>query len=433
MSLFHHQALNLSRRGVTRRSFLHHVSAGAAAAGALNFCDLMSVQAEQLRKQGMSMILLWMNGGPSQLETFDPKPGTENGGPTEAIDTAVPGIRIAKGWENTAKVMNDIALIRSMNNKEGEHARASYQLHTGYIPSSSVKYPSLGCAIAKEIAPEVHDLPVAVSIGQGFGPGGAVGSGFLGVDYEPFAVQNAGQMPQNVASTVDTPRFNRRLGLQGKLEEDFASRGGEVAVANHKQLYEKTAKMVLSSDVRTFDFAGETEATLSLYGNTQFARGCLLARRLVETGVTFVEVRSNVNWDTHQDNFTRTASNAAQIDPGIGALIADLKQRGMLDRTLVVWMGEFGRTPRINPNTGRDHYPRAFNAALAGAGIRGGQVIGSTTDDGMSIKENPVSVPDLFASVCKALGVNPARENLSPIGRPIKIVDGGNVVDKLFG
>src|SRR5262245_34665138 len=225
MSLFHHLDVALTSGGVSRRRFLHYVSAGALAAGTIDFRDLMSVQAAELRKQGMSLILLWMQGGPSQFETFDPKPGMEHGGPTEAIETAVSGIRIAKGWEQTARQMNDIAVIRSLTNKEGEHARATYQLHTGYIPTGTVRHPSLGCAIAKEIALPEHELPAVVSVGQG-GPGGQmVGAGFLGVDYEPFLVQQPGQLPQNVALPVQAPRYQRRLGLLGKLENDFASRG----------------------------------------------------------------------------------------------------------------------------------------------------------------------------------------------------------------
>ncbi len=429
MSLFLHQRVELSRRGLSRRSFMHHVSGAAVAAGTLNFRDLISVQAEELRRQGRALILLWMPGGPSQFETFDPKPKTESGGPTEAISTSVAGIQIAQGWQHTAQAMHEIALIRSMFNREGEHQRASYQLHTGYIPSSSVRYPNLGCAIAQEIAPADLNLPVAVTIG----PPQAQGAGFLGVDFDPFVVQNPGQLPQNVARGPDTARYDQRLDLLGRLEGDFATRGGAAAVERHKSLYAKAANLVRTPDLKAFDFADEPPDLRAKYGETQFGRGCLLARRLVEAGVTFVEVNSATNWDTHQDNFNVVARNAGIVDPAFAALVTDLKQRGMLDRTLVLWMGEFGRTPRINPNTGRDHYPRAFNIALAGAGVRGGQVIGETTPDGSAIKSAPVSVPDLFSSICKALQVNPARENLSPIGRPIKIVDGGTPVAALFG
>jgi hypothetical protein len=426
MSLFHHQAIGLSDRGLTRRSFFHAVSASAIAAGTLNFRDFVSLQADDLRRQGMAMILLYMQGGPSQFETFDPKPGQDTGGPTKSIATAVRGIDIAENWPNVAKQMSDIALIRSMTNKEGNHQRAVYQMHTGYVPSGSVKHPNLGSAIAKEIGTPDHDLPSVVSIGR------TIGAGFLGVDYEPFAVQNPGQMPVNVTQQVKTDRFSRRLGVLNKLEADFAQRGGQAVVAEHQRLYEKTKNLILSPQVKTFDLSDEPQSLQDQYGSSQFGKGCLLARRLVESGVTFVEVNLG-NWDTHDNNFERVKTLSEQCDPGFAALIADLKQRGRLEKTLVLWIGDFGRTPRINPRTGRDHYPRVFNAAIAGGGIKGGQVIGSSTKDGLAVDKNPVTVPDLFTSICKSLQVDPRKENMSPIGRPLKIVDGGQVVEKLFG
>jgi hypothetical protein len=275
------------------------------------------------------------------------------------------------------------------------------------------------------LADPAHELPSVVSVGQ------TVGAGYLGVDYEPFVVNDPGSLPQNVATTVPTPRFERRLGLLDKLEDDFAGRGGAAVVDSHKRLYGKTAKLVLSPAIKSFDISTEPAPLREKYGSTQFGRGCLLARKLVEAGVTFVEVRAG-NWDTHDNNFERTTTLAGQVDPGAAALIADLKERGLLEKTLVVWMGEFGRTPRINPRNGRDHYPRVFNGWLAGGGVKGGQVIGSSTPDGSGVKEHPVSVPDLFCSVCKSLGVDPRHESLSPIGRPLKIVDGGDVVPGLF-
>ena len=428
-----HEDVQLSRSSFTRRGFLYGMSA-AGLAGAFNFRDTMAVQAEELRQQGRSMILLYMQGAPSQLETFDPKPGTENGGPTEAIDTAVSGIRIAKGWEQTAKQMQDIAIIRSMTNKEGEHQRASYQLHTGYLPTGSVKHPSLGSNIAKELSLTNSDLPSVVSIGEaGRGQGGVgSGAGFLGVDYEPFHVSNAGQMPDNLGASVNGGRFQRRLGLLDKLEGEFASRGGASVVESHRKITDKSSKLVLTPLTKTFDLSGESASLKERYGDSSFGRGCLLARRLVETGVTFVEVRHG-NWDTHDDNFTRTSTLISPCDPAVAALIADLKDRGLLEKTLIVWVGEFGRTPRVNPRGGRDHWPRNFNALLAGGGIRGGQVIGETAKDGMGITKDPVSVPDLFSTICKSLHVDPAKENMSPIGRPLKIVDGGTPVEKLFG
>jgi len=425
MSLHTHEQINVSRRGISRRRFLRYVSAGSVAAGTLGFRDLMAVQAEELRKQGRSMILLFMRGGPSQFETFDPKPGQRTGGPTKAIQTAVSGIEIAENWEQTAQVMKEIALIRSMTNREGNHRRASYQLHTGYIPSGSVKHPSLAANIAKQIADPKLELPSVVGIGR------SQGAGFLGVDYEPFQVSNPGRLPNNVATATSKSRYQRRLGLLSRLEDDFASRGGKVVVENHKKLYGKASRMVLSPHVNAFDISSEPDSLQERYGNTNFGRGCLLARRLVEAGVTFVEVSSN-GWDTHQDNFDRVKNLSNQVDPGLSALVADLKDRGLLEKTLVVWMGEFGRTPRVNPRTGRDHYPRVFSLAMAGGGVKGGQVIGASNRDGSRVADSPVTVPDLFCSICHAMKVNPRIENISPLGRPMKIVDGGKVVKQLF-
>jgi hypothetical protein len=431
MNLAWHEAVALSKQSVSRRSFLYGASA-AAAMGTFNFRDVVSARADDIRKQGRAMILLFMQGGPSQMETFDPKPGIENGGSTAAIDTAVSGIQIAEGWDQTAKLMNDIAIIRSMTNKEGEHQRAVYQMHTGYIPTGSVKHPSLGASIAKELAPVDRDLPAIVSIGDRATNGS--GAGFLGVDYEPFQVpgRTVGSIPDNVSAAVGEKRFNRRLGLLDKLEGEFASRGGEAAVNNHKRIYDKSSKLVLSPMTKTFDLTDESAETKARYGDTEFGKGCLLARRLVEAGVTFVEVRLN-GWDTHQDVFDGVKSLREKCDPALAALITDLKDRGLFDSTLVLWTGEFGRTPRINPRNGRDHWPRNFNALVAGGGIRGGQVIGESAKDGVGVANDPVSVPDLFRSICKSLQVDASKEYMSPIGRPLKIVDGGKPVDKLFG
>ncbi len=421
-----HEQIELSRHAFSRRRFLHTLSATAIAAGAFGFTDLVSLRADDLRKQGKSMILLWMQGGPSHIDTFDPKPDHENGGETEAIATSVPGIQIAENWTNVAKVMGDITLIRSMNNKEGNHQRASYQLHTGYVPAGSVKHPSFGAAVAQQIADPKHDLPTIVSIGRP-----EAGGGFLGVDYEPFVVDNPGTLPTNVATPVGQERLARRLDHLRKLEGEFASKGGQVVVDNHQLIYDKATKLVQSPQTKSFDFADESQATKDLYGSSQFGRGCLLARRLIEQGVSFVEVRAG-NWDTHFDLQDRLKTLSGPVDQGMAALITDLKARGLLKDTIVVWMGEFGRTPKINPRGGRDHYPRCFNVALAGGGVKGGQVIGSSGADGAMPVENPVSVPDLYTSICHSLNVNAKHENISPQGRPIKIVDGGTVIPGLF-
>jgi hypothetical protein len=428
--LTHNLLVKVNRDGVlSRRSFLGGVAAGAAGFCGLSFMDTMRAQAAELKKQGLSCILLFMRGGPSQFETFDPKPGAATGGPTKAIDTAVSGIQIAEGWPKVAAQMKDIALIRSMTSKEGNHQRAVYNLHTGYPPSGSIKYPSLGSIVASEIADPSFDLPHFVHInGREI-----IGSGFLGMTFAPFVVQNPNQMPNNVLlpQSVTDKRMERRLGLLDRLEKDFADAGGKALVEDHRALLETASLMVKSPRLKAFDLSQESDSIRDRYGRNNFGQGCLLARRLVETGVTFVEVNSD-GWDTHQENFDRVKTLAGGVDPGFATLVADLKERGMLDRTLVIWMGEFGRTPNINGRTGRDHYPRAFNVALAGAGIRGGQVIGSTDKEGRGVAHRPVTVHDLFCSFCHALKINPKKENQSGVGRPIKIVDGGECVKELF-
>jgi hypothetical protein len=300
---------------VSRRGFLGTLGWGAvglAAAGAVSvsFTELMVLQAEELRKRRMACILLWMAGGPSQLETFDPKPGTEHGGSTRAIATAVPGISLAQGWDQTARVMKEITLVRSMTNKEGNHQRATYQLHTGYAPTATLKHPHIGCSVASELGESKLDLPHIVSIG-----GPTTGAGFLGAALEPFVVQNAERPPENAQPKVGPERFRRRLGLLHRLEAaGFAQAGGADRVRDHRALYGQTARMVLSPHMRAFHLDEESPGIREAYGRTPFGQGCLLARRLVEAGVTFVEVRSN-GWDTHQQNHERVAALARRQSP----------------------------------------------------------------------------------------------------------------------
>jgi hypothetical protein len=416
---------------VSRRGFIRSIGLGAAGLGMASFTDIMALHADELRKKQMACILLWMSGGPSQMDTFDPKPGTTNGGDVKAIDTAVSGIQIANYWPETAKAMKDIAIIRSMSNKEGNHQRATYQLHTGYVPSGTVKHPAFGCVAAAELGDPKFDLPHIVTIGNA-GNTGTLGAGMLGAAYEPFYVQNPLQLPENVATTVPNNRFNRRVKLLGDLETvGFDKTGGSDRVREHTSVYQQTANLVRSPNLKAFDLSGEDPKLRAAYGESAFGQGCLLARRLVQAGVTFVEVRLG-GWDMHEGINDRMKNLAGSSDAGFGTLVTDLKKQGMLDRTLVVWMGEFGRTPKINPRAGRDHFPRVFNVALAGGGIKGGQVIGSSETSGQDVKERPIAVNDLLQTFCQSLKINPKKENMSPLGRPIKIVDGGRPVKELF-
>jgi hypothetical protein len=429
MSLQNICQVRTHREGIlSRRHFL--VAGGAAGVGMLGWRQAMADWAPELRRRQKSCILLFMRGGPSQFESFDPKPGNTNGGPTTAIDTAVSGIKVASQWTNVAREMQNISLIRSMTGREGEHQRAVYQMHTGYIPAGGVRFPSIGSIVASEIAPKEFDLPSFVFVG---GRGGSIGSGFLGMSVAPFGVGDPNQMPANLrpAGGVTNARFGRRLGLMDDLEQEFASAGAGHLVENHHNLYQGAANMVRSPRLDAFDLSREPASTRQRYGRNAFGQGCLLARRLTEAGVTFVEVDLG-GWDTHQNNFETTTRLGTQADAGFGSLVKDLKDRGRLDNTLVIWMGEFGRTPRINANNGRDHYPRAFTVALAGGGVKGGRVIGGTNAGGTDVTSRPVTVADLFCTFCGTLGIDSRKENHAPNGRPIKIVDGGRAVSELL-
>jgi uncharacterized protein (DUF1501 family) len=415
-----------SRGLVSRRAFLRHVAAGGAALAGLRWSDCLSARADAIRAQGKACILLWMAGGPSQFETFDPKPGADTQGPTKAIATSVPNLQIAEHWTRLAPLMKEVGLVRSMTSKEGNHGRATYLLHTSYAPSGGIVHPGFGSTVAQQLGSEDSDLPQFVSIS-----GASIGPSYLGVRYAPFVVTNPTQLPDNLQSPVSGERLGRRLGLLQELEAEQLHGGTASLVRDHQTLYRQTSQMVLSPRTQAFRLDAEPDRVRDSYGRSAFGQGCLIARRLIEAGVTFVEVQAN-GWDTHGDELASLKKLIPPVDQATAALLTDLKSRDLLERTLVIWMGEFGRTPRINLTAGRDHYPQAFNVLLAGPGIRGGQVVGQTDARGVEIADRPVSVPDLFCTFCRALGLDPRTESQSNVGRPIKIVEHGAAVRELF-
>jgi Protein of unknown function (DUF1501) len=431
----HDLHVRLTRDGsLSRRSFLRRSASGLLGSAALGWAGTVRAEADALRRRGMACILLFLQGGASQFETFDPKPGTDTGGPTKAIDTVLPGVRIAEHWPKLAQQLNDMALIRSVTSNENDHNRATYLVHTGYKINASVKYPSIGSVSAMELGDAELDLPAFVSIG----PGSTAGPGFLGMTFAPLAVHDPQQTPRHVTlpGGIHGADLKRRLGLLERLEGDFAESGGQQLVTAHREVYQTAAQLVSSPRLSVFDLGQERDWLRDAYGRTTEGQGCLLARRLIEAGVTFVEVNSGglslkTNWDTHTDNFEGHKRRAPAVDTALSALIQDLKERGMLDRTLVICMGEFGRTPAINGNAGRDHFARAFSIALAGGGIRGGQVIGATDPAGTEVASRPVTIPDLFCTFYRALQIDPRQQNDSN-GRPIVLVDGGEAVAELF-
>jgi uncharacterized protein (DUF1501 family) len=408
---------------LSRRGFLRWLGIGSIG---LSWLDCLTLHAEEMRKANKACILLWMAGGPSQFETFDPKPGAETQGPTRAIPTTVPGISIAEHWPKVAGTARELAIIRSMTSKEGNHGRATYLLHTGYAPSGGIGHPGFGAIAAKELGPAEFDLPHFVSI-----QGESIGPSFLGVEYAPFVISDPNRPPDNLAAPVSATRLQRRLKLLAEMEGAFAHAGAANEVRDHEALYAQTTQMVLSPRVKAFDLSAEPDRVRDGYGRTSFGQGCLMARRLVEAGVTFVEVQST-GWDTHGAELPSLKKLIPPVDQGMAALLTDLKARGLLERTLVIWMGEFGRTPRINLSAGRDHFPTVFDAVLVGCGVKGGQVIGATNRLGTDVSDRPVLVADLFCTFCRALGISPRKENQSNVGRPIKIVEGGHTVHELF-
>jgi uncharacterized protein (DUF1501 family) len=411
---------------LSRRGFLRWLGAGSLGGSCWGWMDYLTLHAEELRKAQKACILLWMAGGPSQFETFDPKPGAETQGPSRAIPTAVPGITIAEHWQKTAGVAKELAIIRSMTSKEGNHGRATYLLHTGYSPSGGIVHPGIGSIVASELGRADFDLPNFVSI-----QGESIGPSFLGVQHAPFVVIDPNRPPDNLATPVPANRLERRLGLLKELETPFARDGAADQVRDHEALYDQTAHMVLSPRVKAFDLSSEPEKVRQAYGRSAFGQGCLMARRLVEAGVSFIEVQSS-GWDTHGNELALLKKLIPPVDQGMAALLSDLKLRGLLERTLVIWMGEFGRMPRINLTAGRDHFPKAFNMAMAGCGVKGGRVIGATDKLGTEVIERPVTVQDLFCTFCHALGINSRKENQSNVGRPLRIVDGGEKVGEVF-
>jgi len=421
--------LNLSRREVMKLTAAGVL--GTSMSGWLGVLASRAAQAPQAQNRRKNCIVLWMDGGPSHKDTFDLKPGTAQGGPFRAIQTSVPGIQISEHFPRLAQLMQHGTIIRSMSTGEGAHGRAKYYLHTGYKEGvGGLVYPSLGAIASMEIGNPNNPLPNFVSIGNR-----SYGSGFLGARHQPLVVNDPLRGVENLRPLIGQQQFNNRLGLLEEMESGFhRTHGSGVGVA-HRTTYQRAVNLLQSTEAQAFDLSRESSASRARYGDTNFGRGCLLARRLVETGVNFVEVTLG-GWDTHQNNFERVRQLSGVVDPAISALVTDLRTRGLLNDTLVVWMGEFGRTPNINQRgaqPGRDHYPRAWSTVLLGGGLPHGRVVGRTDANGAVVQERPVSTIDFMASMCRVLGIDHTKMNNTPIGRPVRIVDrGGNPVPQLF-
>ncbi len=414
-------------RGMSRRHFLNHL-AGAAAftVPALSLTNSLALGAEKLKRSHKSAILLWMGGGPPTIDIWDLKPDAPTGGPLKPISTAG-DVQICERLPLIAKQMDKLSVIRSMSTREADHDRGAYYMRTGYVPNPNVEHPSYGAVVAHEMEPVVKDLeiPPFVSIG-----GGSEGPGFLGMAYAPFQVDSSGNV-RDLALPVEAQRMNGRVALLDAVESNFiSSRKGGVA-EEHAKVVRKAMSLLTSQQMAAFQVDKEPQAMREKYGATGFGRSCLLARRLVEAGVPFVEVDFG-GWDLHQNCFDRLDQKLPEMDQAMGALVEDLAQRGLWNDTVVLWMGEFGRTPRINGDTGRDHYARAWSAAIGGGGLKGGLAVGATSADGSRVETEPYSAEDLMATVIQALGLSLDTTFTSTNGRPMKIAGGGKVIRDLF-
>ncbi|MBI3893533.1 MAG: DUF1501 domain-containing protein [Candidatus Wallbacteria bacterium] len=374
-----------------------------------------------------SLIVLWLAGGPSHIDTFDPKPGARTGGPFKAIPTAAAGLSLSEHFPQLAEQARQVALVRSMTSNEGSHGRGTYYLHTGYVPTPTARHPGLGAIVSKEVGDAKSALPNFISLG-----GPSVGGGLLGQDYSPFIVQAKPGKPVEFLAPpkdVDPARFDARLKLSARMDEAFARAGGVEDARTHQALFARARRLMDSPLTRAFVTDDEPAAVQAAYGQSDFGQRCLVARRLVEAGVRAVEVTLG-GWDTHQDNFTRTKDLMGQLDPAFASLLKDLAARDLLSKTLVLCLGEFGRGPDINPRDGRDHHPKAFSVALAGGGTRGGVVLGSTDAEGRAVTSRPVTVPELFATVCALMGIDGKKVYMAG-DRPVPLVNKGRTIAEI--
>jgi len=407
---------------ITRRNALR-LSLGALAAGVTTAGPAI---ASSPTKPGpaKACILLYMAGGASQIDTWDPKPGRPTGGEFRSIRTSIPGVHVSEHLPGLARRASNLAIVRSLSYREGNHARARYLMHTGFVPAGGARHPGLGSHL-HAAQPPGAPLPGNIAIG---GPGHA--AGFLGSEHDPFVIGNPSRPVRNIASPLTDDRVDARLALWESLQDDFAVGRAPTSVRGHSAVVEQAVRMMRAEELEAFDVDAEPRGVSERYGPGKFGRGCLMARRLVERGVPFVEVQMG-GWDTHDNNFERVAKLSAELDAGMSALLDDLNGRGLLEETLVLWMGDFGRTPQINARGGRGHYPRVASAVLAGGGIRGGQVVGATDEDGIEVVDRPLSVADLHRTVHTKLGLDPDDVRMSSGGRPISAVDGGRVIEEL--
>ena len=413
--------------GMNRRHFMSHLAGASALAGsALAMGRTLQANATTLQKNKKAAILLWMGGGPSTMDIWDLKPGASTGGPFRPISTNG-DMQICEHMPLMAKNMDKMSIVRSMSTREADHTRGRYYMHTGYVPNPNIKHPSYGAVIAHELAASRPDLeiPPFVSVG-----GNSEGPGFLGMSWAPFSVNSNGQV-RNLDMGISPDRLTQRVQALKMMESGFIDDNRGIAASEHAKVIGKTLSLMTSDQMTAFKVRQEPEPVQERYGKNNFGRGCLMARRLVEAGVPFVEV-SLGGWDNHQNIFPTLKDNKLpELDQGMSALMEDLAERAMLDDVAVIWMGEFSRTPRINGNSGRDHWARSWSAVVGGAGLNSGIAVGKTNEDGTRVDGASYTSEDMMATVCNALGISLETTFTSQSGRPMKIANSGKLIKEL--
>ncbi len=406
-----------AEHAVSRRAFL-----GGTAAGLFGFSAMTGrTAAADLSKAGKRVLVIFLSGGVSQLETWDPKPGTDTGGPFQAIPTTVPGTHICELLPETAKQAHRLAIVRGVNTAEDEHGRGATIMLTGRRVEPGIEYPQFGAVAARLLGSDADELPGHMQIsptgGSGFNKQDAA---FLGPRFASVTLAD-GKPPPDLPrpAALLSEADQQREALRKKLNERFARSRRTAQTDAYTESYDQAAKVVARAAV--FDGSRESPKAADRYGRHDFGRHLLLARRLLENGVTFVKV-THTNYDTHHENFDFHIEQLGEFDRPFAALLDDLAERGLLDSTLVVVMSEFGRTPRINERYGRDHWSKAWSVALAGCGVKAGAVVGKTNANGTAVTDREVHGGHLFHTYLKALGLDP-KKNFYPNDRPIPVAD----------
>lgn len=415
-------------QGMSRRHFMSHLAGASALAGsALALGNTLNAHAHELVKNRKAAILLWMGGGPSSIDIWDLKPGAATGGPFKPIATSG-DLEICEHMPMMAKCMDRMSLVRSMSTREADHQRGRYYMHTGYVPNPSIQHPSYGSVIAHQLAQDRPNLEIPPFVAVG---GSSEGPGFLGMTWAPFTVNSSGQV-RNLDMGVRPDRITQRMQALKMIESGFIKENRGIAAEEHAKVLGKTLSLMTSKQMDAFKVEKEDQKVRERYGANNFGRGCLMARRLVEAGVPFVEVNFG-GWDNHQNIFPTLENNRLPtLDRGMSALIEELTERDMLKDTAVICMGEFGRTPRINGNTGRDHWARSWSVAVGGAGLNPGIAVGKTNEDGTRVEGESFTSEDLMATVCKTLGISLETTFTSRSGRPMKIANSGKLIKDLI-